>query len=414
MSWLTFIIASLLLTVFLIFLVSIPWWRRGRHTENDKSVNTRIIKQRLAEIESEVEQGLIAKSDQQQAIDELKIALVDETNSQQRVASSIWVSLCAGAGIALLVGGSVYFSANQLSQVKMASDAINALPALSDKLADGSASDFTPQDVTALTLAIRQRLQSEPDDVQGWMYLGRLWMAAGQQKQAIDALEKANQLAPENVMVSATYAQILTATGETVSLRKAQQVLSQLLVQFPNNDNFALLMSVASAQLGDANKARHFFEKVRDKLSPQSDIFKELSSRIESLEQSPSTKKEVSGTAETGFTLTINVAEELKEKIPEKGQLIVFAQDADSDNRMPAAVIKMPLQSFPRQLSLTNDNAMMANYTLSQLKNVRLVARISVDENVMPAAGELEGQKITEVIVGAMVNHSITIDKELQ
>ncbi|NMH59308.1 c-type cytochrome biogenesis protein CcmI [Alteromonas ponticola] len=408
MSWMTFIIATLLLTLLLVFLISLPWWRKNT-TSPTESVNTKIVKQRLAEIEAEVEQGLISPQDSEQAINELKLALVDETNETQTTSIQTGLVLAVGAGLALLVGGTTYHYANQLSQVKLAKDAIDALPGLSEKLADGSASDFTPQDMTALTLAIRQRLRVDPTDVQGWMYLGRLWMAAGQQKQAIDSLEKATQVAPDNVMVNVAFAQMLTATGEATSLRKAQGILMQLIAQFPENDNFALLMAVASAQLGDMQNAKLHFNQIKAKLSPQSDIYKELVTRIEGADSSQTDNS----TSKTGFALTIDIADGVADKIPEDGYLIVFAQDADSDNRMPAAVVKLPLSQFPRQLSLTNDNAMMSGYSLERLENVKLMARISADEDVMPTTGELEGQTIAEVINGSMIKLSITIDKEL-
>ncbi|MCW8092831.1 c-type cytochrome biogenesis protein CcmI [Alteromonas sp. ASW11-130] len=413
MSWLTFTLVSVLLVALLIFFISLPWWRSSV-VKGTESVNTKIVKQRLAEIEGEVEQGLISEEDKEQAVKELKIALVDETKQHPPTSSSSFGVLSIGASVALVIGGMVYLSANQLSQVKVATDAINALPSLSEKLADGSASDFTPRDVTSLTLAIRQRLRIDPTDVQGWVYLGRLWMAAGQQQQAIDSLEKASRIAPENVMVSVTLAQMLTATGETVSLRKAQRILFQLIEKFPENDNFALLLSVASAQLGDLSVAKRYFEKVKAKLSPESNIYNELSMRIGELEKNRTNGNQPQSTTNTGFEITVDIASNMKEKLPADGYLIVFAQDADSNNRIPAAVIKVPLQNFPRQLALTNDNAMMPDYTLSHLQNVKLVARISTDEDVMPKAGELEGQVTTHVAKGSVVNHSIIIDKELQ
>ncbi|MCW8106964.1 c-type cytochrome biogenesis protein CcmI [Alteromonas ponticola] len=413
MSWLTFITASVMLVALLIFIISLPWWRK-KTAEVTESVNTKIVKQRLAEIQAEVEQGLISKEDSEQAVKELKIALVDETRKSQSSSSHTSFILSAGALIAVLIGGGAYFSANQLTQVSMASEAINALPALSEKLADGSASDFTAQDLTALTLAIRQRLRVDPADVQGWLYLGRLWMAAGQQKQAIDALEKARLVSPDNIMVNVTYAQLLTATDEPELLRKAQGILHQLIKQFPENDNFSLLMSVASAQLGDMEKARHYFAKIKDKLSPDSNIYQELVTRIEGSDLSQMQAIDKGENSLTGFDLTISIAKGYENKIPNTGYLIVFAQDANSDNKMPAAVIKLPLTSFPRQLKLTNDNAMMAEYSLSQLQTVKLTARLSKDEDVMPQIGELEGHIITEVVEGTVVNQSIIIDKELQ
>ena len=104
----------------------------------------------------------------------------------------------------------------------------------------------------------------------------------------------------------------------------------------------------------------------------------------------------------------------MKEKVPSDGFLFVFAQDADSENRMPAAVVKLPLPAFPAEVELNIANAMLPNYTLAQLKNARLVARISVDDSVTTTPGELQGQVMSAVIDGQSVSQHITIDKELQ
>ena len=98
---------------------------------------------------------------------------------------------------------------------------------------------------------------------------------------------------------------------------------------------------------------------------------------------------------------------------PKGGYLFVFAQDADSNNRMPAAVVKQPLSSFPVEIVLDNTNAMLPNYTLAQLKNARLVARISVDDNVATSQGELQGAIVSPVSPDNVVSQHILIDKEL-
>ena len=91
----------------------------------------------------------------------------------------------------------------------------------------------------------------------------------------------------------------------------------------------------------------------------------------------------------------------------------MFAQDALSENRMPAAVVKMPLPSFPVTVTLTGDNAMIPGYSLAQLQRARLTARISVDEDVAPAPGELQGQLTEEIGQGEMISRELIIDKEL-
>jgi hypothetical protein len=115
----------------------------------------------------------------------------------------------------------------------------------------------------------------------------------------------------------------------------------------------------------------------------------------------------------TSVVINISLSEELTGKVPPEGFLFVFAQDASGEVRMPAAVVKSRLANLPIQVELSDANAMMPTYKLSQLNEVRLVARISLDENVAEAQGELQGEVKVTLQQGVQIQQDITIDREL-
>jgi hypothetical protein len=80
---------------------------------------------------------------------------------------------------------------------------------------------------------------------------------------------------------------------------------------------------------------------------------------------------------------------------------------------MPAAVVKLPIGEFPLSVRLTADNAMMPQYTLLLLLDVRITARLSLDENVAVAQGEWQGSVESPVKQGQIIPINITINKEL-
>ncbi|MEG3768427.1 c-type cytochrome biogenesis protein CcmI [Alteromonas sp. 14N.309.X.WAT.G.H12] len=415
MSWsiFVFIVAGLITLVSL--LIAVPWLRKRKVSQRDKLSNIAVIKQRLEELEREANEGLISADDKQKAGDELKLALVDESVPHRaKRAQSALPALIVGGVFAFATGGLVYFTVNHLSQINQAQSAIAALPELSEKLSSGNASDFTASDVSALTFAIRQRLRQTPDDATGWMFLSRLWLSVGENEQAIQAIEKALAIQPNNSTVNITYAQVLMASNTEADLIKAQSVLAGLLSQNEESDNLTLMMAVVSARLGDLDNTRTYFAKVRDKLPEDNEIRLGLEQRVSELETQSSVAPTTSGTiAATGFTMQITLDEALKSKVPSQGYLIVYAQDANSDNRMPAAVVKMPLQTFPVTIRLTSENAMLPSYTLSSLEQTKLVARISSDEDVMPASGDLLGQLIVTVSKGEVLPQKIVINEEI-
>jgi len=329
---------------------------------------------------------------------------------------SAFLPLLTGAVLAIATGTIVYGSVNHLQQVKQAEAAIESLPELSDKLASGDAGNFTAQDIASLTYAIRQRLRSEPEDATGWMFLGRLWMSVGEDEQALQSIQRAMSLKPGDMTIRITYAQALMVSDDAGKLAAAWRVLQSLTEENPENDNLSLMMAVVSARLGDLAGTERYFALIRNKLPPQHETRLALEERIAGLKKQqqavPVAAEQM--TAKTGFDITVTIADEIKDKLPDDGYLIVYAQDAQSENRMPAAVVKMQLQNFPVSLSLSTDNAMVPTFTLASLQQVKLTARISTGDDVMPAAGDLSGVLTVPVSPGEVLPLPIQINKELQ
>jgi cytochrome c-type biogenesis protein CcmI len=443
MSWSEFyIIVSGLITLVLL-IVAFPWLRNKNHAKQDSLSNTQIVKQRLAELDREVQEGLISEHDKRQAVDELKLALVDESAFQSHKTGNAKLPLAIGAVLAIACGVIVYAQVNQMGRVTQASQAIEALPELSQQLASGNANNLTQQDIASLALAIRQRLREEPEDDTGWMYFGRLMLSIGQEVQAIEAIDKAVSLAPSNSANRITLAQALMTTGDVNNLERAQSILLGLLNDNPANDNLALMMAVVSAQLGDLENTQRFYKQVEGKLPADSDMAQRLVARIKELQGNTSemaalqnTAAEITDTqiaqnasseaknasseaqsdsreAQTGFNITVNLSDDAYTKAPKDGFLIVFAQDANSDNKMPAAVVKLPIDDFPVSVTLTTENAMMPQFTLATLSDVVVTARLSKDGNVAVSKGEWQGSVSASVTANEISSLSVIIDKEL-
>ena len=443
MSWSEFyIIVSGLITLVLL-IVAFPWLRNKSHAKQDSLSNTQIVKQRLAELDREVQEGLISEHDKRQAVDELKLALVDESAFQSHKTGNAKLPLAIGAVLAIACGVVVYAQVNQMGRVTQASQAIEALPELSQQLASGNANNLTQQDIASLALAIRQRLREEPEDDTGWMYFGRLMLSIGQEVQAIEAIDKAVSLAPSNSANRITLAQALMTTGDVNNLERAQSILLGLLNDNPANDNLALMMAVVSAQLGDLENTQRFYKQVEGKLPVDSDMAQRLVARIKELQGNTSemaalqnTAAEITDTstaqnasseaknasseaqsdsseAQTGFNITVNLSDDASIEAPKDGFLIVFAQDANSDNKMPAAVVKLPIEDFPVSVTLTTENAMMPQFTLATLSDVVVTARLSKDGNVAVSKGEWQGSVSASVTANETSSLSVIIDKEL-
>tara|TARA_B100002003_G_scaffold145846_1_gene135067 strand:+ start:4449 stop:5675 length:1227 start_codon:yes stop_codon:yes gene_type:complete len=407
MSWM-FIGAVVVLIAVLVLLVVLPWLQQRPEQENLTQANIAVVKERLKELQREVDEGLLSEQDMRQASDEIKISLVEEQQEESKGAANASFVLACGALLALLVGGFAYFKASNIDHLQDAQAALDALPKLSAKLAEGQGENFTPQDFQQLTLAIRKRLQENPEDGQGWMYLGRIWMALSQTEEAYAALEKALHFSPDDENVRMTYARALMMSDDKTQLDNARRLLASLIDGQPQNDNLVLMQAVVAGRLGDKQLLADSLARLEGKLPADSTIAMQLTERLASLNGEQPAKATV-----TGFNLTVEISEELATNLPDNGFLFVFAQDANSDNRMPAAVLRLPLDNLPLTVTLTSENAMAPNYSLDQLSTARLIARISKDQEAPAQPGDLEGTMETAVENGKVIDQTIVINKEL-
>ena len=407
MSWM-FIGAVVVLIAVLVLLVVLPWLQQRPEQENLTQANIAVVKERLKELQREVDEGLLSEQDMRQASDEIKISLVEEQQEESKGAANASFVLACGALLALLVGGFAYFKASNIDHLQDAQAALDALPKLSAKLAEGQGENFTPQDFQQLTLAIRKRLQENPEDGQGWMYLGRIWMALSQTEEAYAALEKALHFSPDDENVRMTYARALMMSDDKTQLDNARRLLASLIDGQPQNDNLVLMQAVVAGRLGDKQLLADSLARLEGKLPADSTIAMQLTERLASLNGEQPAKATV-----TGFNLTVEISEELATNLPDNGFLFVFAQDANSDNRMPAAVLRLPLDNLPLTVTLTSENAMAPNYSLDQLSTARLIARISMDQEAPAQPGDLEGTMEAAVENGKVIDQTIVINKEL-
>jgi len=441
-----YIVSALLVLIGVVFVVY-PWISGTRKQQAEVS-NVGVIRARIEEIKREAKEGLINKDEMQQAIDDMKLALVDEVQVTSKVSSNSTVGLLVGGLPALIIGIWVYNDANQLSGLSQLTHALNNTQALNNRIVLQPANDVTPQEFQNYALVIRQQLRNKPDDAIGWVWLGRLNMTLGQMDESIQAFEKALKLKPDDDDVRVKYAQAAMMSGEEEGLDLAFRQLQYLLKKSPDNREYRLLMTVVAAQSNNKEVAFTNFALIRDQLDPNSNLYNSLVTQLRAMgapefllvfdpSRSGSQDSELNaagsgntqvstdelgfagqgadpdGTKNISLNIEVSISDELLNKLPPTGFLIVFAQDASGNARMPLAVKKVPLPKFPVQMVLSQADAMIANFSLNTAENIMLTARISADQDVMPATGELQGvlQKINLLNIPQQIK--LNINKEI-
>ena len=413
--------AVLSVVIFLMFIL-FPWFTKSPDDSVSTLTNKSLIKQRLIEIHIEQQQGLLSDTDRLQSENELKLALLDETKTSQSNEASVGIALTIGALVSVSVGIGVYLNSNQIQRVDEWLMAQQQTSELGQRMIRGDES-LNLKDLQTFALGLRTKLVDTPEDATGWMLLGRVSGAMNRVDSAIQAFEKSLEYDPNNIGTLSSYAQALLMTGQEQQVLRAKYVLLQILNVEPDNTNAMGVLAIAASELGDQALALENWQRLVAFI-PQSDpnymavkqrilnLQTELGQGSQQVAQDPPNAP-VESVGSTRVLVTINISDDLQAKLPENGFLFVFAQESTGQMKMPAAVVKMPLSEFPMIVELSNDNAMTPNYTLSQLQQAKLVARVSIDGNGTQSAGDFQGELIATLSANEMTQESITIDKEL-
>jgi cytochrome c-type biogenesis protein CcmI len=396
------------LTLLALLLVCWPWLgkRLIKGTTDSQKLNVRLTQQRLAELKREVHEGLIDEQDLQTAEQELKLALAQEQGAEQPKAKSFSLSvLIIGLLLALAVAGGSYWQANEIGELKHWQRANEQLAELGKRVVVEADPSVTAEELQRFALGLRTRLWHQPEAPEGWLLLGRLHASLNRLDSAIEAYDKSIKLAPDKDSAKMSLAQALVMTATEGNLQRALVILRNLTEKDQNNHSAVGLLAITATQLGQNELALDSWRQLQQQLPKDDPMYASVAQRIAAL------------SAEDGditeLQLEISMAPELISRLPKTGYLIVFARDPDKGN-MPAAVIKQPLQELPLTLMLTDADAMLADYRLSDLNQAQLVARISEDADVSASAGELEGEASVTIEAGTSMRQRIVINREIK
>src|SRR5271170_870279 len=137
-------------------------------------------------------------------------------------------------------------------------------------------------DVAAMVARLEGRLQTDPNDLAGWLMLGRSYLALNRLDDAVAAYGHAHGLDAKNPEAA-------MGLGEALSLRaggqitpQAAQLFEDALVLAPGNPKALLYGGFAAAVRGDRALARSRWQALKD-LNPPPQIAQMLDERIAEL-----------------------------------------------------------------------------------------------------------------------------------
>ena len=269
-----------------------------------------------------------------------------------------------------------------------------------------------PADIEAMVAKLAVRLESRPDDLEGWAMLGRSYKVLGRNEEAARAYAKAETLIAADPRLLVDYAEALALAHGGDLQGKPAELIARALELDPQYPLALMLSGAVRYQREDYGAAIREWEKLRARLEPDSDEARAIDQSIAKAREFAAAKPgrpPAAGApaAQANVAGTVRLAGELAKKAAPTDTVFIFARAAGGAGA-PLAVMRRQVRDLPLEFSLDDTMAMAPNRKLSGAAEVVVGARISRSGNAIAQSGDLQGWS-PPVKVGA-VGVAVVID----
>jgi len=259
--------------------------------------------------------------------------------------------------------------------------------------------------------SLAERLKDNPEDVSGWILLGRSYQSMQQYDDAIAAFEKALALEQgrnAQTMVSLGTALMERQGGELTE--RASSLFEHALALEPNNPNALFYGGSVAARRGDTALAADRWEALAQQNTPP-EVREMLQRKINEWRGLPPPPTELlPATTDSIVSINLSLSEEAAATLPANARVFVIARDPAQPSP-PIAVAPLQLAEIPVRVDLDDGDSMVAGRPLSGFAEFEVVARVSVSGSPAAQSGDWSGSLIVNANSGQTID--LVIDQEI-
>ncbi len=404
------------LTVLAMAFVALPLLRKNVSSSiTADELNLAIFKQQLAELDNDLQAGILDQARYDAARTDLEKELLTDIEPETKQTSQAGSKYPrAMAGVALLVP----IAALTLYQLVGSPDIIprlgsqtasNGMPTAhgtgAGAMGQGKG-QLPPMDVLVERLAAK--LKEQPDNLEGWIILGRSYMSMKNYPAAIEAYQTAIKLDDQNVNLLLAYSEALAATHGNNFTGQAAPLIEKAYTLAPQDPNVLWLNGVLAYQSNKFQLAIERWQDLRATLTPQSSELESINGAIDdarkqlglapeepelpNIVRAGKPKPTPSAASPTkGLQVEITLAPEIAAKAKPNDLVFIYAK-ALNGPPMPLAAVRKQVRDLPLSVKLDDSMAMMPQMKLSGFDQVVVGARVSISGNPRAQSGDLEGE----------------------
>ena len=274
--------------------------------------------------------------------------------------------------------------------------------------------DGSPQSMVA---SLARRLARNPNDLDGWLLLGRSYSVLQETPLAIRAYERATEISQGgNVDALLGLAEALISQDDTQLAGRAGQLVERALTLSPTSPKALFYGAAAAIQRKDLPLARRRFMALLAE-NPPANVRPIIQQQINAIDQALGTAPPATdaATAPAGAPsgeaarVRINITLAPTVKLDGKGEppLFVFVRDPRAAG--PPLAVKRLAAHFPQTVELSSADAMLAGHGMQIGQDVEIVARLSGSGGPIARSGDPFGSIAYHVAATGSVN--VVIDR---
>lgn len=415
----------------------------GRHpaesTPDQDQLNLALFRQQLRELDTDLEAGNLDRGQYQAARRDLERELLHDVDGQGTMPLSVgrnapWTALLLALALPAFAAG-LYFTIGNSAIIPRLELAAANPGAASSPPGHGMASGTDAASLEVLVERLAAKMKQNPDQLEGWIMLGRTYVAMDQPAKGAAALERALALAPQDPEVMISLAQALAAAADGQLQGRPTDLIAAALAAEPDHATGLWLHGLAAYQAKDFAQAVERWERLAQGLDPNGEDAAQLRQFIADAREEgglpaaapdalPPGLRQTSGTSSVSTTrpdtpsrttasgtspaessldassttaaglslqVEVSLAQPLWREANVNHSLFIYAKAA-SGPPMPLAVKRLKVADLPLTVTLDDSLAMTPEMTLSKFSPVIVGARISASGQASPQSGDLEGE----------------------
>ena len=274
------IYATLLIVVVAAFILP-PLWlglRAPKPQAERKEANLAIFRDQLRELETEKNEGMLAEADFEQARRELQRRLLEEIEPDGTVTQATPASHAPSrkTAIAILL---------LLPVLALLGYGLLGRPQALDPTQTAARPKMSQEQINAMVAKLAERMQANPDDMQGWLMLARSYKTMGRYEDAAAAYGKAEKVINDDPELLASYAETLAMASGTGLKGKPAQLVARALKLDPKQPHALFLAGAAAMEAGDKKQGIAYWEALLPQVEPGSEIDQLLRNGIDKMKQ---------------------------------------------------------------------------------------------------------------------------------